>query len=730
MVFVSIIITFNKGERYLKDCLDSLNEQSLDDYEIILIVNGCRGDITELLESYQNLNLTVKTFDEELGVAGARNEGLELASGEYIYFIDSDDYLYDNALKKLIDAAKKSGADFINGERVSTYFIKDRFEENPTIRNEKQLLQNESPMMEFSFKLLRGTKTNKLEVLSALHSLIKREKIGDARFREDERYFSDYYFIMDIFDNLNSFLGVEYAVYAKRSRDDPIHLTSLIQEDKEFEFRMYCEKYNEVQAYLKSHDGEKYDVLSSTITYKLLRYYLKRFANKFISAEDPIWRNEYLDIMSDISQDFDTSHLKSSLKKEIKALQVKDKESMTKSIRSRARRNKFRMMLSKRWMFKSTIYTKFYNKRPIVENKIVFESFLGKYYSDSPKYLYEYLYNTYGDRFEYVWVINDRSVKIPGNPKKVKRFSLEFYKEVAEAKYWVINGRQAARLRKREEQVIVSTWHGTPIKRLGLDIGNVYTMNPRIKQSYISVGKKWDYLISPNPYTTEILRSAFAYDETERQILETGYPRNDILYNADAAKVAEIKKSLKLPEDKKIILYAPTWRDDEYIDVGKINFELKLELGKLMEELSDEYIVLVRTHYFIANNLDLSKYRGFAFDVSSYNDIAELYLISDMLITDYSSVFFDFANLKRPILFYTYDLEKYESVLRGFYIDIHTEVPGPLLKTTEEVIDNIKNIDSLSEEYAERYDEFYERFCGIEDGNASKRIADVVWIGK
>ena len=252
-------------------------------------------------------------------------------------------------------------------------------------------------------------------------------------------------------------------------------------------------------------------------------------------------------------------------------------------------------------------------------------------------------------------------------------------------------------------------------------------MNPRIKQSYISVGKTWDYLISPNHYTTEILKSAFAY---EGEILETGYPRNDILYNADENQVKQIKQSLKLPEDKKIILYAPTWRDDEYIDVGKIKFELKLELEKLMRELSDEYIILVRTHYFIANNLDLSKYKGFAFDVSSYNDIAELYLISDMLITDYSSVFFDFANLKRPILYYTYDLEKYENVLRGFYIDIHTEVPGPLLKTTEEVIENIKNIESLKEEYADRYDKFYERFCGIEDGNASKRIADVVWLKK
>ena len=184
---------------------------------------------------------------------------------------------------------------------------------------------------------------------------------------------------------------------------------------------------------------------------------------------------------------------------------------------------------------------------------------------------------------------------------------------------------------------------------------------------------------------------------------------------------------MNLPKDKKVILYAPTWRDDESYDIGKVRFNLKLDLDNLKESLSDEYIVLIRTHYFIANNLDLSRFEGFVFDVSKYEDIAELYLVSDILITDYSSVFFDFANLKRPILFYTYDLDKYSNMLRGFYMDIHTEVPGPLLYTTDEVVDAIRNIDSVNIQYHDRYEEFYERFCSIDDGNASKRIVEKIW---
>ena len=147
----------------------------------------------------------------------------------------------------------------------------------------------------------------------------------------------------------------------------------------------------------------------------------------------------------------------------------------------------------------------------------------------------------------------------------------------------------------------------------------------------------------------------------------------------------------------------------------------------MKQELGDEYVVLLRTHHYIADNLDVTGLEDFAFNLSKYDDIAEVYLISDICITDYSSVFFDFANLKRPMLFYTYDLDKYRDVLRGFYIDMETELPGPLVYTTQEVVERIKNIDALNEEFSNRYEQFYQRFCSWEDGNASKRVVDIVF---
>ena len=117
----------------------------------------------------------------------------------------------------------------------------------------------------------------------------------------------------------------------------------------------------------------------------------------------------------------------------------------------------------------------------------------------------------------------------------------------------------------------------------------------------------------------------------------------------------------------------------------------------------------------------------FVVNVSKYSDIADLYLISDICITDYSSVFFDYANLRRPILFFTYDLEKYRDVLRGFYISIEDDVPGPLLFTNEEIVDAVKNIDKIEEQYRDKYDQFYERFCSFDDGHAAERIVERVF---
>ncbi|WP_371106682.1 CDP-glycerol glycerophosphotransferase family protein [Staphylococcus sp. HMSC34B12] len=175
-----------------------------------------------------------------------------------------------------------------------------------------------------------------------------------------------------------------------------------------------------------------------------------------------------------------------------------------------------------------------------------------------------------------------------------------------------------------------------------------------------------------------------------------------------------------------MILYTPTFRDDEINKAKKHIINLKLDLQRLKESIGDEYILILRPHIIIISNaLNLSEsLNDFVVDGTKYPEISDLYLITDICITDYSSVMFDFANTKKPLLFFTYDLEFYKNRLRGFYFNFEKEAPGPQIKTNDGLIEAIKNIDDIQEEYREKYKAFYNRFCTFEKGIASKTIVE------
>ena len=152
-----------------------------------------------------------------------------------------------------------------------------------------------------------------------------------------------------------------------------------------------------------------------------------------------------------------------------------------------------------------------------------------------------------------------------------------------------------------------------------------------------------------------------------------------------------------------------------------------MDLDLMRRELSQDTVILLRTHYHISDILDLSEYAGFVYNGSQYEDVSRLYLASDICITDYSSVFFDFANLRRPMLFFVYDLDEYADEIRGLYFDMETTLPGPLLHTNDELLAALKNMDPIVEKYKDRYDAFYEKFCSVDDGHASERIIEKVF---
>ena len=368
---------------------------------------------------------------------------------------------------------------------------------------------------------------------------------------------------------------------------------------------------------------------------------------------------------------------------------------------------------------------------------VVFESYLGRKYSCSPRALFEAMASDPAyDGYEKVWMMEEPEKyrfleeEFPGT-RVVRYKSAEFYRTYARAGYWITNYILPDGVRKREGQTYVQCWHGTPLKKIGCDVPRQQLSRREQKRTwrtYDREGKEIDYMISPSPFYSKVVHRAFRL-RRQAKIVELGYPRNDDLFTADADKIERIRKELALPEGKKVILYAPTWRERDHVPGEGYVWESGIDLDRLQEELQEEAVILFRAHYFVTKAIDFSKYEGFLYNVSDYDEINDLYLVSDMLVTDYSSVFFDYANLERPILFYMYDYEAYSEEMQNYYFGIEW-LPGPVITEKKDISGDIRELlfdfsdnntcksndvqidlsDAVNVSYREKYSRFNRRF--------------------
>ncbi len=756
---ISVVVPYHGEQVYLKDCLDGMAEQVYKDIEVIVVASGV--DIPEeLINEYKNrVNINCIGIEAE-SVSAARNAGMDKASGDYVCFVDCDDYLDVKFLDKLKAMAEQSDCDMVFGRIIHTWYRRDIYlekvneleaddDEGGNYEDEDEDKDSDETATGYFFGVEKGdseevirdkkkyacgrymiSKRKKYNTVTVLSCIFKLSflKENNIRFDEELLYYSDVPFLCRVIDKAYSVDGDKEAEYIKRYHNDPIHLPSLLQTAGKDDFN------NKIRSYdIAVRDIDRAGNVRFRLDRKLLHYFSTEIAPAIRKNEDKAWRKKRMPVIREKIMAMDDATIKSVgryKKKLVKALIDDDLKKLCKLSGRRNLRNWIRALIlkPKRGMrIKEYLYRHRFTSQPVLDNVVFLESFFGKSYSDSPKYIFEKLNEMYPGRFEYVWVL-DKKRKLPYPAKQVKRFSVGYFKYLGRSKYIVFNSRQPKYFVKRKGNVFLETWHGTPLKKLVFDIEEVVSASPTYKRNFYIQSRSWDYLVSANGFSSEVFRRAFVYD---KPLLEFGYPRNDILHSDNKEELAEkIKDKTGIRKDRKVILYAPTWRDDEYYDHGKYKFSLHLDLKLMKEKLGDEYVVLLRTHYFIADYLDVRDLDGFVYNMSRYDDIAELYLISDILVTDYSSVFFDYANLRRPMLFYTYDLDKYRDVIRGFYIDMKKELPGPLLFTTEEIIDSIKNIEEVSAGYTDVYDTFYEKYCGWEDGHATENCIKEVFGNK
>lgn len=338
-------------------------------------------------------------------------------------------------------------------------------------------------------------------------------------------------------------------------------------------------------------------------------------------------------------------------------------------------------------------------------NAVFFESFYGQNASCNPLAIDRAIARLRPDVARY-WSVTDASVSVPSGATALIEGSSEWWRIRGSARLLVVNDWLRKRLRKRRYQTVLQTWHGTMLKKLALSRVRL-GLRPAI--ATLRERGRWDILLAQNPYSRGIFRRAYAFTGS---VWEEGYPRNDVLLTGNSAA---IRDRLGISSGVTVLLYAPTWRDDrpDHVD--------HLDVARFAELLGDEYVTLIRGHSrTLLPGEDVRAPN--VLDVTGYPDVSELFLVADALITDYSSVMFDFTVTGKPVYFFTPDLNHYREKLRGFYFDLIPVAPGPVVTTVAELAALVRDRDNVRRQFTEKYRAWRERFNPRDDGHAADRV--------
>lgn len=353
----------------------------------------------------------------------------------------------------------------------------------------------------------------------------------------------------------------------------------------------------------------------------------------------------------------------------------------------------------------------------IKNNQVVMSNHAGKGFGDSPKYIAENLYKK-DSSFKIYWLTDSISnEKFPDFVIPIKNTGLKSLFIMATSKFWIDNTRKTFYPHKRKKQIYIQTWHGLlPLKSIEKDAENY------LPKEYIQIAKKdsllCDYILSGAEFNTQIyLNSFWFYGE----ILEFGTPRTDVLFNGKTNLKSKVYNFFALPSDKKIILYAPTFRVNTKLSEYLLDVRKVLEFFK--QKLSERYILMIRLHPNVASSSGFFVYSNEIINATDYPDIQELLVVSDFLITDYSSSMFDMLLLNKPCFLFVKDLQKYLKEERPLNFSIE-DLPFPQAVDEYELFSIIEKFSK--NEYLKNIKEFKGKTGIFEDGKASDRITDFI----
>lgn len=709
-----MVVPVYNVEGFLRECLDSILSQSYRDLELIAVEDCSTDGSADILDEIAGRDDRVKVvkLPENGGLGNARNEGLARAVGDLVLFVDSDDSLAGGALEILVDRADETAADVVLFDYARTYWW------GKQQRNVLGGVIGEAPGGVFTI----DDHYELFEVLNVIwNKLYRRDFLQRFDMPFPDGYYEDIPWTYPALMAARSITVVDRVLYFYRQRrggnilrtQTRRHFDIFLQYDRLFAWLAEHPEKGEFAPYffdkMVDHTlgmwaagsrlpGADRREFFEEIGRRIRQYRpeghswpggLTGLRHRLV-ASDRYFTYKVFKTINRV-QRFTMSQARSFLKWGRQAL---------RSLAQGARRVLYRLFLL----------------LPVDRNLAVFAAYWSGQYAGNPKAIYEEMRRSRPD-IRGVWSIReaDRDA-IPEGVESAVTDSIKWHWVLARAGVVVNNVNFPNWVVKREGTLLVQTQHGTPLKSMGLDLRNFAATNKSMHFGLLLERvDKWDYNLSSNRYSSEIWKRVFPSSFVN---LEFGYPRNDILVNGDDDAAARVREVLGVPPGMKLALYAPTFRD------YRSEPTWDLDPALVAEALGPDGYLAVRAHYFDELQVDGADR---ILDASGL-DVQELLLATDILITDYSSIMFDYAILGRPIVTYAPDWEDYARE-RGVYFDLLAEPPGAVAQSQRRLVQILQNGEYESEESWTLLKAFQERFCSWEEGTAARRVVEVLWPG-
>lgn len=744
---VSIVMPVYNVEKYLRQCLDSLFSQTLQSIEIIAVNDGSTDNSLQILEEYQkNKPQIMKIYStKNRGVSHARNYGIKKAIGDYILFVDSDDFIEIDMCEKLYNKAVADDNDIVICTRYNVY-------EDP----HTGLLRRDHIKLELindSFNL----HDNKYELAHILpfpwDKLFKRDLLTGMEFPLNMR-FEDIVFVYQVVVKAKNIGVVDEPLYNYRKTAQGGFLNTFSKQTldiiKAFELVL---DYMEKQGYMDHYHDELEFICSRHFLYRYITLFKNENRGKgkldikleiinktqdFLDSRLPNWRgNHYLlyssgwlkkklPLFTNRGKMVRITRLREYMPNRLYDLLKRFRNLLTKLNRFRKSKSKLSIIKKKLPIISvmmrrgSVYYTHVYEKLSILPKDILLES---KHGEDIAGNIFAILKELSGDKYK------DYNVRLAMAPEymttfrkllegygiknidMLEIFSREYDRALASAKYLITDTSFPPYFIKKPDQVYLNTWHGTPLKAMGRIVpGREYALG-NIQRNFLIA----DYLLFQNEFSRDMfLRDYMIRDIYPGNILVSGYPRNSVLLDDERRR--EVRNECNIM-NKQAIVYMPTWRGLLHRkETDKQLKQLEAFFADIDSRLNDSYVFYVKLHPYVKDGMDLSGYRHICEFPASYETYDFLTAV-DVLVTDYSSIMFDFGVTNRRIVLFTYDREEYLND-RGLYLDLE-DLGLPITETVEELIKELK---------AEHigYPGFYERFCINDSIDTTEKICDVL----